>query len=127
MNNHLGSPGAGSREELMTALFANVVVQNASMALMFLGKLPNPETGKEEKDLDAAQLFIDQLEMLEIKTKGNLNAEEQQLLQQNLTALRLEFVAAGKETPPGETTESSATPPEPQDTPEARKKFSKKY
>src|SRR3974377_2099135 len=78
----------GSPDEIRSALFAHLVVQQSSMALMLLGKTAHPETGKTVRDLDAAQYFIDQLEMLEFKTKGNLNPEEAGLLKQSLMAPR---------------------------------------
>ena len=65
-----------SREEIMSALFAHMVMQQSSMAMMLLGKAAHPETGQIVRDLEAAKLFIDQLEMLEAKTKGNLTAPE---------------------------------------------------
>src|SRR2546423_7558106 len=79
-------------EEIMAALFANMVIQNPNMAVMFLGKVPHPQTGQPIKDLESAQMFIDQLEMLAYKTRGNLDAEEKQLLQQSLVSLRMAFV-----------------------------------
>lgn len=79
-------------EQFMAALFANMVIQNTNMALMFLGKVPHPQTGQPIKDLESAQMFIDQLEMLSYKTRGNLSGEEKQLLQQSLISLRMTFV-----------------------------------
>lgn len=79
-------------EEIMSALFANLVIQNTNMALMFLGKVPHPQSGQPIKDLESAQMFIDQLEMLAYKTRGNLDNDEQQLLKQSLLSLRLSFV-----------------------------------
>jgi hypothetical protein len=79
-------------EQLMSALFANMVIQNTNMALMFLGKVPHPQTGQPVKDLESAQMFIDQLEMLAYKTRGNLSGEEKQLIQQSLISLRMTFV-----------------------------------
>jgi hypothetical protein len=79
-------------EQFMAAIFANMVIQNTNMALMFLGKVPHPQTGQPMKDLESAQMFIDQIEMLAYKTRGNLNAEEKQLLQQSLISLRMTFV-----------------------------------
>ena len=76
----------------MAALFANMVIQNTNMALMFLGKVPHPQTGQPIKDLESAQMFMDQLEMLAYKTRGNLDQEEQQLLKQSLVSLRMTFV-----------------------------------
>lgn len=84
-------------EENHTALFAQMVMQSASMALLFMGRTPNPVSGKTETDLDASRLFIEQLEMLEVKTKGNLTAEEQHLLKQNLMTVRMSFVKAVEE------------------------------
>jgi hypothetical protein len=122
-----------SREEIISALFANMVMQQANMALMFLGKVPNPQTGEHVKDLDMAQLFIDHLEMLEEKTKGNLNAQEQAILKQSLMASRMAFVEASQDG--AEAPKPGAAPADAQAKPaadsaaddEARKKFSKKY
>ncbi len=83
-----------SREEVLSALFANLVVQQTNMAFMFLGRIPHPENGKIVKDLESAKFFIDGLEMLEFKTKGNLDRQEQALLNQSLTSLRLAFIEA---------------------------------
>ena len=122
-----------TREELMSALFAHLVIQNTNMAMMFLGKVAHPQSGEKVTDVDGARMFIDQLEMLEFKTKGNLNAEEQKLLQQSLTHLRLTFVEAVEQStdskpqaaPAVETTGDTAEAPT--DDSESRKKFSKKY
>src|SRR5690348_4631426 len=97
MSNEQISPSpepGGSDEDIMSALFAQLVMQQANMAMMLLGKVAHPETGKVMKDIDAARLFIDQLEMLEAKTKGNLTKEESMLLKQSLMSLRLGFVEA---------------------------------
>jgi len=133
-----------SPEEMLSALFAYLVMQQSNMAMMLLGKTPHPETGKTLLDLDSAKLFIDQLEMLEAKTKGNLNPEEASLLKQTLMRLRLAFVeAADAPAPAAAVAEPTKPAPEPaQPAPEAakpvaeapaaseeegRKKFSKKY
>jgi hypothetical protein len=90
------------------------------------------------RDLDAAKMFIDQLEMLEAKTKGNLNPQETSLLKQTLMSLRLSFVEAADAPEPAATPGAqSAQPPAAksdaaQSAPAAeedehRKKFSKKY
>ena len=93
-----------TREEILSAIFANMIVQNANMALIFMGRVPHPETGEIMRDLDSAQMFIDQLEALESKTKGNLSPQEQKLMNQSLTAVRMAFVDA---------TGGRARPPEP--------------
>lgn len=136
----LGQP---SREEMMSAIFANLVVQQTNMALMLMGRVAHPETGERVQDLEAARMFIDQLEMIELKTKGNLDKREEQLLKQSLMSLRMAFVET-VESGPGQTATAAApnaTPQPPVDhdvktgetaasaTPEeeSRKKFTKKY
>ena len=126
-----------SREEIMSALFAHMVIQNTNMALMFLGQVPHPESGERMHDIEAARMFIDQLEMLEAKTKGNLTREEEKLLQQSLMHLRMTFVQAVENPPkaePGKKPEPAAepklenTPPPGADAEtESRKRFSKKF
>ena len=83
-----------SREDFQSALFAQMVMQQANLAMLLLGKVPHPESGQTVRDLDAAKLFIDQLEMLEVKTKGNLTKPEEAFLKQSLMSLRLAFVEA---------------------------------
>jgi hypothetical protein len=98
-----------SHEELQSALFAQLVMQQSNLAMMLLGKVPHPESGQPMRDLEAAKLFIDQLEMLEAKTKGNLNKEEDALLKQSLMALRMAFVGAEESpAPPAKTAEAPA-------------------
>jgi hypothetical protein len=114
----------GTREEYLSSVFATMVMQLTNMAAMFLGKVPHPETGQPTVDLDGAQIFIDQLEMLEAKTKGNLSAEEQNVLRQGLAVVRMTFVEVSE-------AEQRRTPPAPQAASpaesEERKKFTKKY
>jgi hypothetical protein len=85
----------GSTED--TLRFLDMVGLFGSQAMIALGKLANPATGKAEKNLPAARLFIDTLEMLEHKTKGNLNSDETKVLHATLTDLRLMFVEEAKE------------------------------
>jgi hypothetical protein len=61
-----------------------------------LGRRPHPQSGETAQDLENARYFIDQLEMIEAKTKGNLNKQEDMLLKQSLTNLRLGFVEAAE-------------------------------
>lgn len=73
-------------------LFHYFVLQQQMAAMMYLGKMVRPDTGQIDRNLDAAKFTIDLLGMLEEKTKGNLTAEESQLLQQVVTTLRLNFI-----------------------------------
>ncbi len=74
-------------------LFIGHVAMQANMALIGLGQVPNPGTGKAEPNLETAKVFIDILEMLATKTKGNLSTEENAYLQEALTNLRMVYVA----------------------------------
>jgi hypothetical protein len=136
-------PLAGaSPEEIMSGLFANLVVQQTNMALMLLGRMPHPESGETVSDLEGAKMFIDQLEMIEFKTRGNLDAREDKLLKQSLTALRMAFVEAIDTPTQGQPQQAPAPPagatqPSAPNKPavgstvvaeeESRKKFTKKY
>ena len=143
-----------SREEIISALFANMIAQQTNMAFMFLGRIPHPDTGEVVQDFETSKFFIDQLEMLALKTKGNLDRQEEALLNQSLTTLRLAFVeavdgglapgskpapaapaetipaasapAASPETPASPTPPAEAKAPAPVEE-ESRKKFTKKY
>ncbi len=79
-------------EEIHTELFVQLVTGHAQIAMMFLGKYPNPQSGQfETAQPEVAKLYIDQLEMLEVKTKGNLAPAESGLLKQMLGATRIAF------------------------------------
>jgi hypothetical protein len=97
-------PSELSAGEKASALFAQLVMQQTNMALMLLGRIANPNTGETLHDPQAARFFIDALEMLEIKTRGNLSRDEAELLKHNLMALHLAFVetvnAPEAKTPP---------------------------
>jgi len=128
--NPSGSGVSGSdREQMTAALFAQLVMQQTNLAMMFLGKMPNPETGEKVHDMESARFFIDQLEMLETKTKGNLSREEETLLKQSLMTLRFAFVEAvdspAKTEAPVKPAASAPQPAAPAE--ESSKKFSKKY
>ena len=61
--------------------FSDFVLLQAQNAGLFLGQIPNPATGETSINLKAARTVLDSLEMLARKTKGNLTAEEEKLLQ----------------------------------------------
>lgn len=62
-------------------------------AWISLGGLPNPMTQKSEENLNQAKFIIDTLDLLKTKTKGNLDKEETELLEQLLYELRMAYVA----------------------------------
>ena len=67
----------------------------ALQASIFLGATPNPATNQVEKDLNQAKFIIDTLGMLKEKTKGNLSQEENNLLENLLYELRMQYVSGG--------------------------------
>jgi len=125
----------------MTQRFIEFVMMQAQQAAMFLGRIPNPQTGEPEVNLEVARMFIDQLEMIHEKTRGNLNKEEGEILSRVLADLHLAFVqaaggpAAPASQPPAiaEASAPVAAPVEeaaklaPAPEEESRKKFTKSY
>lgn len=83
--------------ELPGVDFATFAISLGTSALYHLGLVDDPEDGgRAEKNLLLAQQTIDTLEMLERKTRGNLDAEEAQLLENLLYELRMRFVEASE-------------------------------
>ena len=121
--------------------------QNASL---FLGLIPHPQSGQPETNLDLARMFIDQLAMIQDKTRGNLTTEEAGVLRNALSNLQMAYVevaqgghapASGEPIPDSEpepaATEAapapevpaaalSSTPPS-DDAGSSKKRFSKSY
>jgi len=65
--------------------FATFVLSLAASAMMHLGQMPGPDGEKRERaDLAMAQQTIDTLEMLLEKTRGNLDADEERRLAEDL-------------------------------------------
>ena len=79
-------------DERQAALFAGLVMQQTNMALMCLGRLNDPAGKTPEVDLETAALFIDTLDMIGVKTQGNLQATEERLLKQSLQTVRMAYV-----------------------------------
>ena len=125
------SSGGSNQSQVTSALFMNFVLSQTNLALMMLGKVPHPHTGEVFHDLESAKLFIDQLEMIEAKTKGNLDPDEAKFLHQSLTSLRLAFVdAVEKPMPPPAPSAPPAAPvvsESSKEESETKKRFSKKY
>src|SRR5215210_1231263 len=124
--------------------FIEFVMMHAQNAALFLGQIPNPQTGEGEVNLDLARMFIDQLAMIQEKTRGNLTNEEATVLRNALSNLQMAFVevsqmtksGGGATAPPVEATPPPAeadqpTPAEPLAGPspesESKKKFTKSY
>jgi hypothetical protein len=129
----------------LTQRFIEFVVMHAQNAALFLGQIPNPKTGQGEVNLDLARMFIDQLAMIQEKTRGNLTSEEAKVLSNTLSNLQMAYVEVAREQPKDaaqaqapEAAPSASSPEHPpaaQSAPtsstesetESRKKFTKSY
>ena len=134
----------------LTQRFIEFVVMHAQNAALFLGQIPNPKTGEAEINLDLARMFIDQLAMIQEKTRGNLTTEEAKVLSNALSNLQMAYVEASRSArpqsappqpeaqeaaPPPATADQAAAPKSEPSTPitatepetESRKKFTKSY
>jgi hypothetical protein len=78
------------------ALFLHLLLGLQQSGMMALGKLLNPITRKIETNLDAARDTIETLAAIEERTKGNLEPDEQRVLRQVLTDLRMNYVDVAK-------------------------------
>jgi hypothetical protein len=75
--------------------FTAFVLSLASTAAIHFGDLPDPISGeRSEPNLEGATQMIEILSLLEQKTRGNLTAEEREVLGQVLYELRMRFVEA---------------------------------
>ena len=131
----------------MAQRFVELVMMQAQNAAYALGQIPHPETGEAPVNLDLARLFIDQLIVLRVKTRGNLSQEELGVLNNAISNLQMVFldVSQGPSASAGNGQESEAAEaaaaeaiapaPEAEATPapaaepgeESRKKFTKSY
>jgi hypothetical protein len=126
----------------LTQRFIEFVMMHAQNAALFLGQIPNPKTGQGEVNLELAKMFIDQLAMIQEKTRGNLTSEEAGVLRNTLSNLQMVYVEMAQQSapqtapPPAErpapaeqasTTTSETTPPISSAESESKKKFTKSY
>ena len=72
--------------------FTMLINAMAQPALIYLGEIPHPGTGRPELDLEQARLQIDLLDILRIKCRGNLTEDEQALLDRILYHVRMLYV-----------------------------------
>ncbi len=73
--------------------FTMLINAMAEPALLFLGEIPHPSTGKPAVDLERSRIQIDMLDLLRNKCRGNLSPEEEGLLDRVLYQLRMLYVA----------------------------------
>ncbi len=124
----------------MTRRFIEFVLMQAQQIALMLGQAPGPDGQPMAPNLPVARIFIDQLEMIREKTRGNLTKEEGDLLSKVLADLQLAYVEAGREpsAPTPAAAAAAAEPVAPVENPaapsapsaeaaESKKKFTKSY
>jgi hypothetical protein len=94
----------------MAQRFVEFVMMQAQNAAFMLGQIPHPQTGEREVNLDMARLLIDQLIMIQEKTKGNLNGDETRILGSALSNLQMAFVETAQAQRSGGHAPTSETP-----------------
>ncbi len=128
------SPDADA-PEMNKALFMELVMMLSTSVMHQLGKLVNPVTGKAEVNLEAAQATIDMMAMLEAKTRGNLDKDEDRLIKTTLATLQMNYVETARsavaqpapEAPPAGSTASAEETPQGTDTDPKGPRFHKTY
>ena len=85
-----------SQEPLPAISFSTFIISLSTQALMHLGEIADPLSGKDNKDIPVAKQMIDIIGMLKDKTQGNLNAGEERLTEDILFDLRMKYVEAVK-------------------------------
>ena len=88
------SPAELGGEQFPPASFEMLITALATEAMMGMGQIPHPVTGQTQPNLSQARYAIDMLEVLQEKTKGNLEDREDTALGDLLHQLRMAFIAA---------------------------------
>lgn len=99
--------------DIHKSLFIQLVMMLATSASQAMGKLVNPATKKAEVNVEAAEATIDLLDMIEAKTKGNLDRDEERMLKDTLMSLKLTFVETRNAAPAPAEPSTPSTPTEP--------------
>ncbi len=88
------APAAGEAADapMPPASFELLLTTLATEALVALGQVPHPVTGKAQPQRNQAKYIIDTIDVLRQKTEGNLTTNEQQVLDSLLHQLRMVFI-----------------------------------
>lgn len=81
-----------AQRQLPPADFPTLMNTMGMQAMQSLGGFEDPATGKRFVDLEVAKLYIDLMKVLQEKTKGNLEEEEQKLLDRTVHELQMAYV-----------------------------------
>jgi hypothetical protein len=79
--------------------FVQFVMMQTQNIYYVLGRIPSPDGRPIPPNLEAGKLLIDQLEMVQEKTRGNLSKQESSILEEALKNVRLAFVEVSGGTP----------------------------
>tara|TARA_B100001059_G_C17753439_1_gene538507 strand:+ start:215 stop:607 length:393 start_codon:yes stop_codon:yes gene_type:complete len=124
-----------NKEDQLFIHLVNTFVQSAWISL---GKVKNPVSDELERNVDQASYYIDLLDMLQTKMKGNLSEWEEQYILHSLSELKLNYIDEKKKKEPEadsieskEESESvvekqSSSKPKPSSKPKSAKKSKKK-
>jgi hypothetical protein len=93
---------------LPPADLSTIVSMLATQAMLSMGAIPNPISGKQEVHPDQARHFVDLLEVLQEKTKGNCTPDESKMMDGLLHELRMGFLAVQNAPPPQDAAESTS-------------------
>ena len=96
-------------------LFIHLVNTFVQSAWISLGKVKNPVSDELERNLDQASYYIDLLDMLQTKMKGNLTEWEEQYILHSLSELKLNFINEKKKKESDSATDNGKTDEKPQD------------
>tara|TARA_B100000902_G_scaffold161908_1_gene157300 strand:- start:2 stop:394 length:393 start_codon:yes stop_codon:yes gene_type:complete len=124
-----------NKEDQLFIHLVNTFVQSAWISL---GKVKNPVSDELERNVDQASYYIDLLDMLQTKMKGNLSEWEEQYILHSLSELKLNYIdEKKKKEPEADSIESkegsgsvvekqSSSKPKPSSKPKSAKKSKKK-
>ena len=84
--------GCGGKGPLPEVTFSTFVLSLASAALVHLGEVADPETGRTSRQPELARHSISMLEMLHEKTPKGLDEQERKMLESILYELRMKYV-----------------------------------
>ena len=96
-------------------LFIHLVNTFVQSAWISLGKVKNPVSDELERNLDQASYYIDLLDMLQTKMKGNLTEWEEQYILHSLSELKLNFIDEKKKKESDTITDNGKADEKPQD------------
>ena len=118
-----------NKEDQLFIHLVNTFVQSAWISL---GKVKNPVSDELERNVDQASYYIDLLDMLQTKMKGNLSEWEEQYIIHSLSELKLNFIEEQKkgdediDKSQSESSKEDKPKPKPQKSKSAKSKTTKK-